>query len=50
MNKEQFELQPLYKGQVDGSVVPWREFVLFSEVTNVLSLWGNANFEITCPL
>ena len=32
-------VEPLYKGQVgDGSFVPWREVVLFSEVTNVLSL------------
>ena len=30
-------VEPLYKGQVgDGSFVPWREVVLFSEVTSVL--------------
>ena len=30
-------VEPLYEGQVGvGSFVPWREVVLFSEVTNVL--------------
>ena len=41
---------PCYKGLVgDGSSV-WREVVLFSEVTNVLSLWGMGCNLRGCPL
>ena len=44
-------VKPLYKGQVgDGSFVPWREVVLFLEVTNVLSLWEVKIFGRGCPL